>query len=174
MRLAFRNAELAAKSESNRLEILFSEQIAKVTGGKFSHVECVLAGPLSAAQCFAAVEPHGCRYALIDLTQPTGMWTVLETPTTADEDRFISGFCAGAESKPYDMGGIIGIGSEDGLHVPWQRFCSEFAAELCQAVGGLGIQTNVPRWMVAPSGPSDGKRYGLYEMCIAAGWKVIQ
>jgi hypothetical protein len=157
MRLAFKNGLIAAQHE-DQLGAFFSTSIVKVTGGKYSHVEVVLTGELSSATTFAAIEPIGCRYATIDLTQPAGLWTVLETPSTQQQIDFINAFCAGSDGKPYDSMGIVGIGAENGVHDPRDRFCSELAVELCQKAQGLF--PNFLRWMVAPSGPTTGKRFG--------------
>ncbi len=177
MKLAFKNGLIAAQLETG-VGRFFSESIVRATGGKYSHVEIVMTGELAASTCFAAIEPTGCRYAVIDLTKPAGLWTVLEydAPHVPSAVDFIIGFCAGSDGKAYDSMGIIGIGMENGVHDPRDRFCSELATELCQKA--LGLFRGVRPWMVAPSGPMTavpaGQRLGLYEMCIASGWHIVQ
>jgi hypothetical protein len=171
MRLAFKDAAVAIKNEGP-IAAFYSEGIMRVTGGQFSHVEIVLSEDLSDATCFSALEPIGCRYAVIDLTKPAGMWTVLEWPTTQSQNDFLRGFCEGMNDRPYDSMGIVGIGLETGTHIGYDRFCSECGAQAVNAV--TGQLNGIDRWMVAPSCVSDGKRFGLYELCVANGWRKVQ
>lgn len=171
MRLAFKNGVVAAEYE-DAVAAAFSRSIINVTRGKYSHVEVILLGELNNAVTFASVEPDGCRYATLNLTVSPGLWSVLEWPTTPEQDLAVNYFCAGSDGKRYDSLGIVGIGTGDGVHDTSKRFCSEFAIEACQKC--VSLFAGKVRWMAAPSGYNNGQRFGLFELCIETGWKQIQ
>src|SRR5208337_632743 len=91
---AFKVAQRATELASNPLEAAFSLAIARFTGGKFSHVECWFEGPITAARCYSAREPHGTSIETIDLSD-TSLWELISVATTRDEDLLVKGFCLG-------------------------------------------------------------------------------
>lgn len=173
---AFKNAEEAAKRE-NEAGKLFSLGIKRVTGGDYSHVECWLSGTAANAVCSASREPSGISAQTLDLSD-RALWSVIEVPSSTFLDLSAWWFSKGSEGKRYDAAGIVGIGTGVGLHDSSQRFCSEYAVEIAQAVFLLPAVSRIPRWMVAPSGPEhdfgDGRvRYGLRDLLLGAGLKEI-
>jgi len=157
---AFKVAQRAAELASNPLEAAFSLAIARFTGGKFSHVECWFEGPITAARCYSAREPHGTSIETIDLSD-TSLWELISVATTRDEDLLVKGFCLGACGRPYDAAGILGIGSNLNIHIPWDRFCSEANFEVPHTL--FGFRPTIEPRKVAPSGCPPGG-CGFYEL----------
>ena len=131
---AFKDAAECARRESG-LAAAVALEIARVTGGRFSHVECWIDGPQNAAVCFSSREPVGTSIETIDLTD-SKLWTVVPVPATLPaQDTLITGFALGSSGREYDMLGILGIGSGLGLHDPFDRFCSSCAGWWRRAAG---------------------------------------
>ena len=126
---------------------LWSEFIAKATHGPYSHVECWIQGPQSAAVCYSSREGTGVHPATIDLTQP--MWKIFSIPTTVAQDDAIIWFCRGAEGKAYDYLDLIVADGGRGIHKAWARICSEFCTEVVQqCIGLIGSEES---WAVSPN-----------------------
>jgi hypothetical protein len=166
--LAFKNATRAAALAANPLEKLFSLEIARVTGGPFSHVEGWLDGPITAARCFSSREPGGTQFATIDLSDGT-LWTMVDIdgppglgiggPGPGD---FAWG--QGRENRRYNFIGIMAIEFGGAITSPHDDFCSQCCFEFLQDRRGM-----FPKWArtdwIAPSGfGRDGKRFGLHEL----------
>ena len=158
---AFKDAAEAARRSSG-LEAAFSLEIARVTGGRFSHVECWISGSLDAALCFSSREPAGTALRIIDLSDPA-LWIIVPVATTPVQDVGVRGFCMGSSGRRYDGLGLVGIDLQTGFHDPFDRFCSESGFELGQMCLGI-FPHDIDRWMVAPSGGHVRRRYGLYEL----------
>lgn len=160
--LAFKSAALAGG--------LFSEAIAKHTGGQFSHVEMWLSGPLNAAMCFSSREPFGTSFKVIDLSEQVNgkcLWTMLALKVATEQEKDAFWFCMGSKGRDYDSMGIIGIGLGTGVHDSSDRFCSEMVWDVGQNV--FGWDPSIDRWMVAPDGhPVNG--YGLHELIATRGY----
>ena len=156
MDLAFKDADLAGG--------FFSKAIKWKTGGRFSHVECWLAGPKEAAVCFSSREPDGTGYAVIDLTEQRkgrDLWTCMEVPLTPDEELFVRGFCEGTGFRRYDYAAILGfVLDRKRTHDRARVFCSEWNCSMCQKCLGRFLTdasgSEIFPWTVSPS--------ALYEM----------
>lgn len=163
---AFKDAAETARLEGF-LAAAVALEIARVTRGRFSHVECWIAGPLNHAMCFSSREPVGTSIEFIDLSDAK-LWTVVPVATTPEQDELIFGFCLGSSGRMYDLLGILGIGTGSELHNPFDRFCSESGFELgklCVNLFHAPANADIRRWDVAPSGPTvPGVRWGLYEL----------
>ena len=157
---AFKVAARAAEIAANPLDRAFALAIARFTGGKYSHVECWFAGPITAASCYSAREPHGTAIETIDLTDAT-LWELVNFPTTPVGDVLVKGFCLGSCGRPYDAAGILGIGSDLNIHIPWDRFCSEADFEVLHTL--FGFCPTIEARKVAPSGRPPGG-CGFYEL----------
>lgn len=138
--LAFK---VAAESNS-----LFSKLIAWKTGGKYSHVEGWLSGPIEHAFCFSSREPKGTGYATIDLSNPK-LWDIVPLQLTDVEEKLVLVFCSGTDQKDYDWLGILGFVWPWGEHDDHDRFCSEYWTECLQKA--LGWLPGLKAWMTDPS-----------------------
>lgn len=172
MTLAFKNAAHAAAVAANPLEKLFSLEIARVTGGPFSHVEMWLDGRITAARCFSSREPGGTQFATIDLSD-AGLWTMVDIPYppiwtdrgACDAADFA--WCQGRENRRYNFVGIMAIEFGGAITSPHDDFCSQCCFEFLQDRRGM-LKWARTDW-IAPSGfGKDGKRWGLYELVTCA------
>lgn len=173
---AFKNGKRAAELETG-VGKLIDEEVCRVTGGEYSHVECWLSGPVSQAVCSASRPPDGIGFETIDLGDRS-LWSIVEIPSSAFLDLSAYWFSKGSDGKRYDAEGIIGIGTGTGIHDRAQRFCSEYAAEIGDQIFGLKCLKDIQRWMVAPSGlnvsfGNGRRRVGLRDLLLAAGYRQI-
>jgi hypothetical protein len=153
---------------------LYSNLIRDVTGGEFGHVELILSGTPEKALCYssrespAAGERAGTDITTLDLSDEL-IWKLLEMPVMLGTEN-LYWFCRGSSGRPYDYIGIAGIGTDlSHLHVGAARFCSNECTNTLQQV--VALWPGINPWMVAPSGfQNQHGRYGLYEMCVSAGW----
>ena len=138
MKLAFKNASAA--------DSRWSEIIAKLTRGPYSHVEMWLSGPQDKADCFSSREGSGCGYAVPDLTDEK-LWKILDVQ--APVGIWIAGFCDGSNGKPYDyldlLDALTGRGREN---FSIGRFCSGVTTEALQK--GYGLLSAEHFWQVSP------------------------
>jgi hypothetical protein len=136
MILAFKNAAMAVKLATNLPTKIFSEGIARVTGGEFSHVEIWLSGPKSAARCFAAREPDGTGFTTLDLSDAT-LWTLVDIPDSDPslecEQHEDYAWCQGRVGRPYNFPGIVAIELGKPFTAPGMDFCSQCALEILPA-----------------------------------------
>lgn len=138
--LAFRNGKVDTG--------FFSKAIMWKTGGPYSHVEMVFAGPLENAECFSSRQPHGTGWAHIDLSDKKA-WDIVVLTTTPEQEQRIHAFCDGCGNKDYDWMGILGFVLPWGEHDDEDRFCSEIATEALQKV--LGWWQDVKPWKISPT-----------------------
>lgn len=166
---AFKNAAEAAKTESV-LGRLFTEGIARVTGGKYSHVQMWLDGPRNAARCFSSFEPDGTKFVIQDLTD-TALWTLVDS--RHGESQRLNDWCLGRRGRRYNFTGILGIELGHSLTDPHDDFCSQCCVEGPQDV--FGLLPELTGNTVAPSGFVADKhgRIGLLEYVIKAGFPVV-
>jgi hypothetical protein len=156
-RLAFK---VAAKAGG-----LIAEGIAKVTGGEYSHVEIWLDGAQGAAWCFSSREPVGTGFRTLDLSDPE-LWRIVPLDLTPQQEERLLWFCMGADGRPYNLLGILGIATDTSCHEKGAWFCSETAYRALQAVTGRWKNGPDP-WHVAPSGFEErGDRAGLLELVL--------
>lgn len=146
---------------------LFSDGIASVTGGKFSHVEIWYDGPQSSAWCFAAREPDGTGFRRIDLSDAT-LWEIVDIPGTPENwgDDSDYAWMQGRAGRAYGFASILDIELGKPLvTLPGADICSQCAFEF--------LQDRRDKWsgyvhtgMIAPSGDrllSKGV-FGLYDL----------
>lgn len=127
---------------------IFSRAIRWKTGGPYSHVELMLAGPIENAWCFSSREPNGTRFTHIDLRDET-QWTLVPLVLTPEQEQHLLIFCQGCGEKEYDWLGILGFVLPWGEHDDHDRFCSEICTEALQKV--LGMSPGVKAWMTSPN-----------------------
>jgi hypothetical protein len=167
---AFKNAARSAELDGLGPGRFFDEAIAKATGGKYCHVEAWLYGPINRAVCYSARQPHGTSIQIIDLSD-LSLWMAVPVSTSADEDKWLYGYAVGGSGRPYNAAGIVGIGTDTGISVPWDRFCSQECFLLGQKI--LTAQKPFSDFQainalhVAPSGQPKGG-YGFYELLTGA------
>jgi len=179
------NFVLAAKLDAGSV---FSEGIQEVTHGQFSHAQMWLDGTRNTARCFSSFEPDGTRFQIEDLTVP-GLWTLVDidgidpaTISTVMPEVWARhtadlAWCIGMKPRRYNFTGILGeFSGNKAITSPYDSFCSQCCTKFCQDrrgifKGDIGIFKG-DSTMVAPSGNFHGWA-GLYEMAMAAGYKVI-
>jgi hypothetical protein len=162
--LVFKNAARSQELEHDLIGKLFDAEIAKFTGGAYCHVEAWLEGGSSLARAYSARQPKGTSLSMIDFTD-TSLWQIVPVPTTPLEDAELYGYALGGAGRPYNMAGILGIGTDTNLSIAWDRFCSQECFLMIQKVLGMFPQINALH--VAPSGKPPGG-YGLYELLTGA------
>lgn len=173
IRFAFKIAAEAARRE-NGLGKIFSEGIAEVTGGKFSHVEIWYDGPQNNAWCFTAREPDGTGFRQIDLSDAT-LWEIVDIPylldypddlSQADTDVADYAWMQGRAGRAYGFASILDIELGKPLvTLPGADICSQCAFEF--------LQDRRDKWrgfpstfMIAPSGDRLLAKgiFGLYDL----------
>lgn len=171
MILAFKNA-----AEAERRESLIGKIIAKgihdVTGGEYSHVQMWLDGPRSAARCFSAFEPDGTKFVTEDLTDGK-LWAMIDVdggPQPPLAQMADIAWCQGRTTRRYNFLGIVSEFFDGPLTDKYDDFCSQCCFEFLQDRRSLFPNENSV--MVAPSAGKPG-RIGLFQILIAAGYKVV-
>jgi hypothetical protein len=159
---AFKNAKVSIQ-RGDEVGKLMDEMIVRVTGGVYCHVEAWLSGPQNAAECYSARSPEGTSIKIIDLTDAS-LWTTVSVDTTPEEDRALYGYAVGSKDRPYNFPGLIGIGTDTPITMPWARFCSQECFKMgIELVASMKRFASVNPLHVAPSGLPDGG-FGFYEL----------
>jgi hypothetical protein len=164
---AFKNAARSAELDGAGLGRVFDDAIARVTGGKYCHVEAWLSGSINSAVCYSARQPSGTAIAIIDLSDDY-LWRIVPVTVSQQESDELYGYAVGGSGRPYNMAGIVGIGTDTKISVPWERFCSQECMLMGQKlIGALRWLKDVDAAHVAPSGSVKGG-YGFYELLTGA------
>jgi hypothetical protein len=160
---AFKNAARSAQIDGAGAGRLFDEAIARWTGGQYCHVETWLSGAINAARCYSARQPCGTGFDTIDLSD-CALWRVVRVDTDPYEEAKALGYAIGGEGRPYNMAGIIGIGTDSKISIPWDRFCSQECFRLgTELFASMRKFASIDPLHVAPSGRPPGG-YGMFEL----------
>lgn len=170
MILAFKNAARAAQLETGLAKI-FSDGIARVTGGVYSHVALGLIKDRDSGlwQSFQAIEPDGTGFANLDFDD-VSLWTTVDVPNayawTEQAAQYSAdlAWCQGRRDRRYNFKGLAAIEFGGQFTDKYDDFCSQVAFEFLQDRRGMFAGWSQTEW-IAPSGfGKDGKRFGLYEL----------
>jgi len=124
----------------------WSMLVATASGSIYSHVEVWLNGDIKTAYCFSSREPHGAGFQVIDLSAPE--WEIVPLNTTPDQEKYIWGYCLGADGKGYDGVGLLGFGKIPAIHDFRCLHCSETAANILAKC--LKQKLSKLAWMLSP------------------------
>lgn len=157
---------------------VFSEGIARVTGGKYSHVQCSIANTPDrmGVDSFGCVEPGGAVILPGFDYSDRLLWGAVQIPTTSEQDAGIVGWSRGRLGRNYDFVDIAGIALGRPLCNGNSDICSRYAVELLQWEVGPPFLVGVKNaCLVSPSGfvGDPHGRSGLFDLAIAAGYKVV-
>lgn len=166
---------MAAKLDAGSV---FSEGIARVTGGKYSHVQCSIGmtEDRKSVDSFGCVEPGGAVLMPAFDYSGRALWDAIEIPTYDPQDFGIVGWSRGRLGRKYDFIDIAGIALGRPLCNRDSDICSRYAVELLQWQVAPPFLVGVKNaCLVSPSGfvGDPHGRSGLFDLAIAAGYKVI-
>jgi hypothetical protein len=154
---------------------VFSEGIARITHGKYSHVQCSDDIPTAPYKyySFGCVEPDGAVLMPDFDYSDRALWDGVTIPTTAVQDWGIMGWARGRLGRGYDYKNIAGIALGEALCSPADDICSRYAVELLQwQVAPDFLKAIKNACLVPPSGVLHGNT-GLFELATAAGYKPV-
>lgn len=154
---------------------VFSEGIARITKGKYSHVQgsMNIQPDRKGLWAFGCVEPDGAVLMPNFDYSDRLLWDAIEIPTDRDEDSGIMGWARGRLGRSYDFKNILGIELGEALCSPKDDICSRYMVELLQwEVAPPFLAPIKNACLISPSGVLHGNT-GLFELAIAAGYKVI-